>query len=304
MTYSNRSYIIAFATFPCSSIIRIVTSTLYTNESSNIRLTTALNNMASFARSLRIARTALPRPTSSFASLTSIRHVSKTSILANPSDPRHGKNMRGEEAEGVGDPAKFQNPNKVTEGDDGHSSIPGETHAKDGGADSYVPLVSSHAVFVRASWTNKIFQAAQKLVPESVERALPNAIHNTGSKPASSSLSSTNKDLNESVEAHAEGVKQEASSKASSWGIGETHARDGGKDSIVPLPIQKIVPEAVERILPDFIHNTSDSAKTTGLGETHAAKGGEDSVVPKAAQKAVPETVERALPNKVHNTKD
>ena len=72
----------------------------------------------------------------------------------------------------------------------------------------------------------------------------------------------------------------------------------------MPLPIQKIVPEAVERILPDFIHNTSDSAKTTGLGETHAAKGGEDSVVPKAAQKAVPEAVERALPNKVHNTKD
>jgi len=37
-------------------------------------------------------------------------------------------------------------------------------------------------------------------------------------------------------------VKQEASSKASSWGIGETHARNNGQDSIVPLPIQKIVP--------------------------------------------------------------
>jgi len=102
--------------------------------------------MASFARSLRIARTALPRPTSTFTPLTSTRHISKTSNLANPNDPRHGKNMRGEEVEGVGDPAKFQNPNKVTEDGDAHSSIPGETHAKDGGADSYVPLVSNTCI--------------------------------------------------------------------------------------------------------------------------------------------------------------
>ena len=72
----------------------------------------------------------------------------------------------------------------------------------------------------------------------------------------------------------------------------------------MPLAIQKMVPEAVERILPNSIHNTGDSAKTTGLGETHAAKDGEDSIVPKALQKAVPESVERLLPNKIHNTKD
>jgi hypothetical protein len=72
----------------------------------------------------------------------------------------------------------------------------------------------------------------------------------------------------------------------------------------VPLPIQKMVPEAVERILPNSIHNTGDSVKTTGLGETHAAKDGQDSIVPKALQKIVPESVERALPNKIHNTEE
>lgn len=71
------------------------------------------------------------------------------------------------------------------------------------------------------------------------------------------------------------------------------------------------VPESVERILPNAIHNTGDSsssaekmAKKAGIGETHAAKGGEDSIVPKPVQKAVPKSVERALPNKIHNTKD
>ena len=72
----------------------------------------------------------------------------------------------------------------------------------------------------------------------------------------------------------------------------------------MPLAIQKMVPEAVERILPNSIHNTGDSVNATGTGETHAAKDGEDSIVPKAVQKLVPESVERLLPNKIHNTKD
>ena len=122
--------------------------------------------MASFARSLRIARTALPRPTSSFTPLTSIRHASSKPNAAqdqsfpsypnttDPNDPRHGKNLKGESVEGVGDPAKFKNPNMVTEDGDAHSSIPGETHAKDGGADSYVPLVSSPALSSYVIWTN------------------------------------------------------------------------------------------------------------------------------------------------------
>jgi len=65
-----------------------------------------------------------------------------------------------------------------------------------------------------------------------------------------------------------------------------------------------MVPEAVERILPNAIHNTGDPANATVSSETHAAKDGEDSIVPKAVQKLVPESVERLLPNKIHNTKD
>jgi len=67
--------------------------------------------------------------------------------------------------------------------------------------------------------------------------------------------------------------------------MGESHAKNGGEDSIVPKPIQKAVPETLERALPNSIHNTGDSSpKRTGMGETHAAKGGEDSIVPKPIQ--------------------
>lgn len=112
------------------------------------------------------------------------------------------------------------------------------------------------------------------MVPEAVERILPNAIHNTGD------------------------------SSPKRTGMGETHAKDGGEDSIVPKPIQsssrftifiqfpalltiiaEAVPESVERILPNAIHNTGDSSpKRTGMGETHAKDGGEDSIVPKPIQ--------------------
>jgi len=88
--------------------------------------------------------------------------------------------------------------------------------------------------------------------------------------------------------------KENSTSESS---LGKTHAKDNGNDSIVPKVIQKLVPESLERALPDSIHNTGDSV-------THAKQGGEDSVVPKAAQKAVPEGVERALPDSVHNTGD
>jgi hypothetical protein len=41
----------------------------------------------------------------------------------------------------------------------------------------------------------------------------------------------------------------------------QTHAKDGGDASIVPKPIQKAVPEKLERALPDSIHDTGDSKK-------------------------------------------
>jgi hypothetical protein len=38
----------------------------------------------------------------------------------------------------------------------------------------------------------------------------------------------------------------------------KTHAKDGGDASIVPKKIQEIVPESVERALPNAIHDTGD----------------------------------------------
>ena len=38
----------------------------------------------------------------------------------------------------------------------------------------------------------------------------------------------------------------------------QTHAKDGGDASIVPKGIQKAVPEKLERVLPDSIHDTGD----------------------------------------------
>lgn len=40
--------------------------------------------------------------------------------------------------------------------------------------------------------------------------------------------------------------------------MGETHAAQGGEDSMVPKAAQKAVPESVERALPNSIHNTKD----------------------------------------------
>jgi hypothetical protein len=46
--------------------------------------------------------------------------------------------------------------------------------------------------------------------------------------------------------------------QTSNTGVGKTHAKDGGKASIVPEGIQKAVPESVERALPNAIHDTGD----------------------------------------------
>jgi hypothetical protein len=43
---------------------------------------------------------------------------------------------------------------------------------------------------------------------------------------------------------------------------GKTHALNDGEDSIVPKKIQEILPESVERAVPNFIHNTGDKPAT------------------------------------------
>ncbi|RBA11826.1 hypothetical protein FPRO05_14178 [Fusarium proliferatum] len=39
----------------------------------------------------------------------------------------------------------------------------------------------------------------------------------------------------------------------------KTHAKDGGKASIVPQKLQEKLPESVERAVPNAIHNTDDA---------------------------------------------
>lgn len=86
----------------------------------------------------------------------------------------------------------------------------GTSHAKPGDS-SYVP------------------QGIQEELPESVERAVPNAIHDTGNESS--------------------GLKE-------NMGIGKSHAKPGG--SVLPEGVQKVVPEKLERAVPNAVHDTGD----------------------------------------------
>ncbi|KAF2667380.1 hypothetical protein BT63DRAFT_426265 [Microthyrium microscopicum] len=79
---------------------------------------------------------------------------------------------------------------------------------------------ASHAI-----GESKVPEGAQNAAPEGLERNLPESVHPTGDKS-----SSTN----------------------------QTHAKDGGEDSIVPKKIQEKLPESIERAVPNAIHNTGD----------------------------------------------
>ncbi|KAF1842717.1 uncharacterized protein K460DRAFT_407111 [Cucurbitaria berberidis CBS 394.84] len=68
----------------------------------------------------------------------------------------------------------------------------------------------------------------QKQVPAGLEENLPNAIHDTGSSK--------------------EGPQTNTS-----------HAKGGGKASIVPQKIQEKLPESIERAVPNAIHDTGDT---------------------------------------------
>lgn len=65
-------------------------------------------------------------------------------------------------------------------------------------------------------------------------------------------------------------------------------------DSIVPQVLQEKLPQKVEEIVPNAIHDTGDTG-----AKSHATG---DSAVPKVAQEAVPKKVEEVLPEKVHPT--
>ncbi|KAI3571469.1 hypothetical protein IWW34DRAFT_639184 [Fusarium oxysporum f. sp. albedinis] len=41
--------------------------------------------------------------------------------------------------------------------------------------------------------------------------------------------------------------------------INKTHAKDGGKASIVPQTLQEKLPESVERAVPNAVHDTGDT---------------------------------------------
>lgn len=103
-------------------------------------------------------------------------------------------------------------------------------------------------IYARYADMNGCVQIIQKLVPESLERVLPNSLHNTGDSSSSSA---------QSAKDQASSAAQSAKSTAKEYGVGETHAAKGGEDSYVPKAAQKAVPEAVEKAIPDAVHNTS-----------------------------------------------
>jgi hypothetical protein len=53
------------------------------------------------------------------------------------------------------------------------------------------------------------------------------------------------------VQVHPTGGKADQSTS-------QTHAKDGGDASIVPKKVQEILPESVERAVPNAIHDTGD----------------------------------------------
>jgi hypothetical protein len=211
--------------------------------------------MSFLTRTLRASRTITRTSTITPRTVVASRSYATGAHPIDPNDPRVGKNSRDELVTGPGAPEDFKNPNSGSA--PLHEHVSGKTHAKDGGNDSVVPKGTSASAHEQSSHANSISEAAQKLVPESVERALPNSIHNTGSKPATSTTS----EMSQSADAHADAAKKEAESTMAKYGIGKTHAKDDGNDSYVPKVIQKAVPKAVEDILPDAIHNTGSSKK-------------------------------------------
>ncbi|RKK74827.1 hypothetical protein BFJ71_g17208 [Fusarium oxysporum] len=68
---------------------------------------------------------------------------------------------------------------------------------------------------------------AQEKAPQGLEEHLPDSVHRTGPEPGQFTH--------------------------------KTHAKDGGKASIVPQKLQQKLPESVERAVPNAIHNTDDA---------------------------------------------
>ncbi|KAI8940402.1 hypothetical protein NX059_004093 [Plenodomus lindquistii] len=79
-----------------------------------------------------------------------------------------------------------------------------------------------------ATGDSKVPAKVQEQAPASLEKNLPNKVHDTGS---SSHGPQTN----------------------------VSHAKGGGEASVVPQKLQEKLPESVERAVPNFIHDTGDS---------------------------------------------
>jgi hypothetical protein len=98
------------------------------------------------------------------------------------------------------------------------------SHAKGGGEASIVP------------------QKVQEKLPKSVEGAVPNAIHDTGSESGMHRKQDTS------------GAIGNTTSGTDS--TSRSHAKGGGAASIVPQKIQEMLPKAVEDFVPNAIHDT------------------------------------------------
>jgi hypothetical protein len=59
-----------------------------------------------------------------------------------------------------------------------------------------------------------------------------------------------------------DGFQVHPTSGNASQSTSKTHALNDGEDSIVPKKIQEILPESVERAVPNAIHNTGDKPAT------------------------------------------
>jgi hypothetical protein len=92
-------------------------------------------------------------------------------------------------------------------------------------------------------------KSVQDAAPKGLEEALPDKVGLTHPKQHNSDLA------NLSQQVHPTGG-------AASQSTSKTHALNDGEDSIVPKKIQEILPESVERAVPNVIHNTGDKPAT------------------------------------------
>ena len=74
--------------------------------------------------------------------------------------------------------------------------------------------------------------------------------------------------------------------------------------SVVPQKAQEKLPEGVESVVPNALHDTGDSRISETTNFVSHATDPAKSLVPEPIQRLVPEGLERALPESIHPTGD